>query len=330
VKSNNSPAINVTGLVKRYDDVAAVNNISFQVGNGELFGFLGPNGAGKTTTINLLTGLARPDAGTINIGGIDSTNNPKAAQHLVGIVPDESNLYPELTGFENLCFCAALYGIRKNERQKRARDLLNTFSLTEASDRRFVGYSKGMKRKLTFAAGIIHQPPILFLDEPTTGIDVASARQVRQIIADLHHKGTTVFLTTHYIEEAERLCERIAFIVNGRIVQTDRTTDLLQPVKGKNVLILSVSDSAAGLSEEITSAFPGYQFQSTSSGQVRVASTEPANIGPLIRFLEDRGVQVTEARRHLPSLEDVFVQVTGIEAGLMMKEKEKAGGGGNQ
>jgi ABC-2 type transport system ATP-binding protein len=187
-----------------------------------------------------------------------------------------------------------------------------------------------MKRKLTFAAGIIHQPPILFLDEPTTGIDVGSARQVRQIIADLHRKGTTIFLTTHYIEEAERLCERIAFIVDGRIVRTDRTVDLLKPVKGKNVLLLSISNTGANLSKEISSAFPEYQFQSTASGQIRVESVEPVNVGPLIRFLEEQGLQVIEARRHLPSLEDIFVQVTGIEAGLMMREKDKAGGGGNQ
>lgn len=331
MKANKSPAIEVTNLTKQYDEVIAVNDINFQVSRGELFGFLGPNGAGKTTTINMLTGLARLDAGTINIGGINCTSNPKAAQHLVGTVPDESNLYPELTGFENLTFCAALYGMRKNERQKRAHELLDTFGLTDAADRKFAGYSKGMKRKLTFAAGIIHQPPILFLDEPTTGIDVASARQVRQIIAELHRKGTTVFLTTHYIEEAERLCERIAFIVNGRIVRTDRTADLLQPVKGKNVLLLSVSNSGANLSEVMATAFPQYQFQSATQEQIRIESAEPVSVGPLVHFLEDRGIQVTEARRHLPSLEDVFVQITGIEAGLMMKEKEKAaGGGGNQ
>jgi ABC-2 type transport system ATP-binding protein len=325
----NGAIIEVAGLTKRYGEVLAVDNISFDVSKGELFGFLGPNGAGKTTTINMLTGLARLDAGTISIGGIECTRNPKAAQHLVGTVPDESNLYPELTGFENLCFCAALYGIQKKERQRRARELLDTFGLTDAADRSFAGYSKGMKRKLTFAAGIIHQPPILFLDEPTTGIDVASARQVRQIIADLHRKGTTIFLTTHYIEEAERLCQRIAFIVKGRIVRTDHTAALLQPVQGKHVLILSVSDSGANLSEEMTVAFPQYQFQS-NPGMMQVESAEAVNVGPLIRFLEERGIQVTEARRHLPSLEDVFVQVTGIEAGVMMKEKEKAGGGGNQ
>jgi ABC-2 type transport system ATP-binding protein len=326
VKPCSSPTIDVTDITKRYGEVVAVNDISFQVSNGELFGFLGPNGAGKTTTINLLTGLARLDTGTINIGGIDCTSNPKAAQHLLGIVPDESNLYSELTGYDNLCFCAALYGIRKNERHKRARELLDIFSLADAADRKFATYSKGMKRKLTFAAGIIHQPPILFLDEPTTGIDVASARQVRQIIAELHRRGITVFLTTHYIEEAERLCQRIAFIVNGRIVRIDSTANLLQPVQGKQVLILSVSSSGENLIEEMASVFPQYRLQSAGPGQVLVESGEPVDIGPLVRFFEARGIQVTEARRRLPSLEDVFVQVTGIEAGLMQREKEKAGG----
>jgi len=328
-KTGKNTIIQVAGLTKSYGEVLAVDNISFQVNQGEMFGFLGPNGAGKTTTINVLTGLARLDSGAIQIGGIDCTKNPKAAQHMVGIVPDESNLYPELTGFENLCFCAALYGMRKAERQTRARELMDTFGLSNAADRKFAGYSKGMKRKLTFAAGIIHQPPILFLDEPTTGIDVASARQVRQIISSLHSKGTTVFLTTHYIEEAERLCERIAFIVNGRIVRIDRTADLLQPVRGKNILILSTLNAADNLSEEMPLFFPQHQFYFTF-GQIRVESQEVVDVAPLMCFLEERGVQVTEARRHLPSLEDVFVRITGIEAGLMKKEKEKPGGGGNQ
>ncbi len=320
--------IEVAGLTKRYGEVLAVDDISFDVGEGELFGFLGPNGAGKTTTINVLTGLGRSDAGTIRIGGIECTHNPKAAQHLVGIVPDESNLYPEVTGFQNLSFCAALYGMPKGEREKRSRELLGTFGLTDAADRRFEVYSKGMKRKLTFAAGIIHRPPVLFLDEPTTGIDVASARQMRQIISGLHREGITIFLTTHYIEEAERLCERIAFIVNGRIVRTDRTADLLQPVQSKNVLSLSVSASVAVLPAEMGAIFPDYGFESPAPGQLRVVSAQPISIAPLTRFLEERGVQVTEARRHRPSLEDIFVEVTGIEADLMKKEKERAGGGG--
>jgi ABC-2 type transport system ATP-binding protein len=325
-----SSAIAVSGLSKRYGKVLAVDDISFRVGHGELFGFLGPNGAGKTTTINVLSGLARLDAGAIHINGIDCTLDPKKAQQLIGIVPDESNLYPELSGFDNLCFCAALYGMRRDLRRKRARELLDTFGLADAADRKFAGYSKGMKRKLTFAAGIIHQPPILFLDEPTTGIDVGSARQVRQIIAELHLRGTTVFLTTHYIEEAERLCERIAFIVNGRIVRTAQMAELLQPIQGKNALVFSVSSSAAALAEEMILAFPEYQFQFPARGQMRVDSAGPVNIGSLARFLEERGIQVSEARRHRLSLEDVFVDVAGIGADLMRKEKEKTPGGSSR
>ena len=320
-------AIEVSGLTKRYGQVTAVDGASFAVSRGELFGFLGPNGAGKTTTINMLTGLARPDSGTIHVGGVDCTTDPKAAQHLTGVVPDESNLYPELTGFENLTFCAALYGMRKAARETRARELLNTFGLADAANRKFGGYSKGMKRKLTIAAGIIHQPSILFLDEPTTGIDVATARQIRQLIADLHRSGTTILLTTHYIEEAERLCERIAFIVAGRIVRIDTVDALMQPVQGRHMMLLSVSDGGQSLCEGLAAAFDRLDFRPLPGELVRVESAEPIRVGPLVRFLEDRGVEVTEARKLRPSLEDVFVQVTDIEADAMRREKEKAGGG---
>jgi ABC-2 type transport system ATP-binding protein len=321
-------AIEVRELAKRFDDVQAVAGVDFDVQQGELFGFLGPNGAGKTTTINMLTGLARPDSGTIHIAGIDCSRNPKAAQHLMGVVPDESNLYPELTGFENLCFCGALYGMTKGDRTARARELLDQFGLAKAASRKFGGYSRGMKRKLTIAAGIIHQPAILFLDEPTTGIDVASARQIRQLIADLNTGGTTVFLTTHYIEEAERLCRRIAFIVKGRIVRTDRVEDLMRQTDGRHVMRFSVSGNAAELCDRIAAAFPHLACRPVGQDGLRVESTEPIRVGPLVRLLEDQGAEVSEARKIVPTLEDVFVQVTGIEAGAMKQEKEKKIGGG--
>jgi ABC-2 type transport system ATP-binding protein len=317
--------IEVTKLAKMFDEVTAVDEISFRVRQGELFGFLGPNGAGKTTTINMLTGLARPDSGTIQIAGLECSRNPKAAQHLIGVVPDESNLYPELSGFDNLCFCASLYGVHKKKRQARARELLERFGLKEAADRKFAGYSRGMKRKLTIAAGIIHHPYILFLDEPTTGIDVASARQIRQLIAELHSAGTTIFLTTHYIEEAERLCERIAFIVQGRIVRIDTVQNLLQPVQDTKSMLISVSNTAKDLCGKLAAAFPYFKFQAVFTGQIRVESAEVFSIGPLVRFIEDQGSEVTEARRLRPSLEEVFVQVTGIELDAMRKEKEKGG-----
>ena len=319
--------LEVDQLSKAYEKIIAVDGASFSIHEGEIFGFLGPNGAGKTTTINMLTGLARPDEGSIRIGGIDCTGNPKAAQHLTGVVPDESNLYPELTGFGNLCFCAALYGMRKKERESHARELLETFGLADAADRKFAGYSRGMKRKLTIAAGIIHDPPILFLDEPTTGIDVASARQIRQILASLNKSGTTIFLTTHYIEEAERLCDRIAFIVQGRIVRIDTIANLIQPIQEKHVMQLAVSNSEPALHDKLAAAFPYLSFQGLEGGLIRVEAGEPVHVGPLVRFLEDQGTEVVEARRMQPSLEDVFVHITGIEAGLMKKEKEKKGGG---
>ena len=321
-------AIRVKNLAKRFENVEAVSDITFDVEKGELFGFLGPNGAGKTTTINVLTGLARPDTGSIHIGGIDCTAHPRAAQHLVGVVPDESNLYPELTGFENLCFCAALYGLRKKERQDKARRLLDVFDLTQAKDRKFAGYSKGMKRKLTVAAGIIHKPEILFLDEPTTGIDVASARQLRQLIADLHRNGTTIFLTTHYIEEAERLCERIAFIVAGRIVGIDTVEHLVQPLQEKYGVQITGMNMPDNIDNQLCPSFPGLDFTAKGQGRIHVESSEPVRVGPLIRFLEDQGAEVVEARRVRPSLEDVFVKITGIEADAMQKEKEKKGGNG--
>lgn len=320
------PLIEVRQLTKRFVNVTAVDNISFDVLQGELFGFLGPNGAGKTTTISILTGLARPDSGAIRISGLECTKRPKVAQHLVGVVPDESNLYPELSGFDNLCFCASLYGMPKRESQTRANELLEIFGLTEAAKRKFAGYSKGMKRKLTIAAGIIHQPPILFLDEPTTGIDVSSARQIRQLIAELHRAGTTIFLTTHHIEEAERLCERIAFIVQGRIVKIDTVASLLQPVQERKVMLISLSNSSNDLCGKLSTNFPRFEFQAVSAEQIRVESVETISIGPLVRFVEEQGAEVTEARRVRPSLEEVFVRVAGIELNQMRKEKEKGGG----
>jgi ABC-2 type transport system ATP-binding protein len=315
--------IEVSELTKRFNNITAVDRISFTVRHGELFGFLGPNGAGKTTTINILTGLARPDSGVVKISGLDISMNPKIAQHLMGVVPDESNLYPELSGFDNLCFCASLYGVRKSEGQRRARELIETFDLVEAADRKFAGYSKGMKRKLTIAAGIIHRPEILFLDEPTTGIDVASARQIRQLIAELHRSGTTIFLTTHYIEEAERLCERIAFIVKGQIVRVDTVANLLQPIQERKAMLISFSNGAKDLCNKLAAAFPDFEFQDISTEQVRVESVDIINIGPLVRFIEDQGAEVTEARRLQPSLEEVFIRVTGIELNAMRREKEK-------
>lgn len=322
---NEIAAIDAHSLTKRFGDVLAVDSVVFGVGDGEIFGFLGPNGAGKTTTINMLTGLARPTSGEIRCFGCDVTRNVKKAQHLMGIVPDESNLYPELDAFQNLCFCASLYGMRRRERESRAGQLLAQFGLADVARRRFAAFSKGMKRKLTIAAGIIHRPRILFLDEPTTGIDVASARQIRQLLAGLNKAGTTIFLTTHYIEEAERLCDRIAFIVDGRLVRVDSLASLVQDIQDKHIIQLTASDGMAKLVDPLHGAFPESQFECLSNVALRVHTDRPLALAPLIRFLEEHDIQVTEARIIRPSLEEVFARITGIELERMRREKEKGG-----
>jgi len=323
-----SAAIAVESLAKRYGDVQAVAGITFEVGGGEVFGFLGPNGAGKTTTINMLTGLARPDSGRISYHGQECTADVKRAQHLMGVVPDESNLWPELTGHDNLVFCATLYGMTRRDREERARELLAAVGLKDAAGRLFAGYSKGMKRKLAIAAGIMHRPGILFLDEPTTGIDVASARQIRQMLVELGAAGTTIFLTTHYIEEAERLCDRIGFIVDGRLVCVDTLENLTRELEGRHVVHLTLGSDAGRFIEPLRARFPNVAFEAVGGCVVRARTAAALPLAPLIRFFEEQGVDVMEARVMRPSLEDVFVRVTGVAAERIRKEKEQGGGKG--
>jgi ABC-2 type transport system ATP-binding protein len=317
-KANDHPILKVADLDKWFGPLHALDGVSFDIRRGELFGFLGPNGAGKSTTINILTGLARADHGKIEVAGIDCTKNVRGAQHLIGVVPDESNLYPELTGFDNLCFCAALYGMRKQEREFRAKRLLGMFDLADAGSRKFEYYSKGMKRKLTIAAGIIHDPEILFLDEPTTGLDVASARQLRKHIQNMHDKGKTIFLTTHYIEEAERLCDRIAFLVKGIIVKEDTVENLIQSQQHIHKIRFELENQIdEALKEELAVHFSDFRMRVSDANQFYLESSDVLRAGPVVSFLEEKGYRVMDARIVKPSLEEVFVNVTGIEADKM-------------
>ncbi|AIS53292.1 ABC-2 type transport system ATP-binding protein [Thermoanaerobacter kivui] len=315
--------VKVTDLTKRYGNVEAVRGISFSIQQGEIFGFLGPNGAGKTSTINMLTGLARPTSGRIIIDGMDAIKDIKKVQSIIGIVPDDNNLYDEMDGFENMCFCAALYGMRKSERERRARELLKQFNLVSAGKRPFKTYSKGMKRKLTIAAGIIHNPKILFLDEPTTGIDVESARQIRQLILDLKKQGTTIFITTHYIEEAERICDRIAFIVNGKIVKTGTVEQLMQHAQDEHIIELKLSRDIKNLKTKIEDNFKNCRVEVPGENSCLLISKEPIKLSPVLQFLDAKGVSVYEAKAIKPTLEDVFVKVTGIQAAELKKDEVK-------
>lgn len=314
--------LEVKGLSKRFDNCLAVDNIDFNVRKGEIFGFLGPNGAGKTTTINMLTGLTRPSGGEFLINGIDGINHIKKAQAIMGIVPDESNLYDELSGFENLCFCASLYGMEKRERQKRAGELLSEFGLSNVSGRLFKQYSKGMKRKLTIAAGIIHYPEILFLDEPTTGIDIESARNIRAMIRDMNRRGTTIFLTTHYIEEAERLCDRIGFIAEGRIILIGTLDELMTGIQGHNTMQFMIAEDIGRIKDEFSDKFSNYNVNIVDQKLIRIDSPGRIDLLPFVQYFDKKNIAVLEAKIIRPSLEDVFVSVTGIGLESMKMEKE--------
>lgn len=318
--------IEVKNLTKNYGKLTAVNSISFSINSGEIFGFLGPNAAGKTTTINMLTGMAKITGGKIFYKGNDITYKIKKFQSYIGVVPDDSNLYEELTGFENLCFCASLYGILSSKREVKARQLLEIFQLSEATNRRFKTYSRGMKRKLTIAASLVHEPEILFLDEPTTGIDVASSRQIRNLIKKLNSNGTTIFLTTHYIEEAERLCGRIAFINNGRVIKIDAVDKFIEDIKESNVVEVLFESNYANknaLIERLKQSFPDLECSFKSENTIKVISTGRIDISPIVSFLSANNIYILEAKLIRPTLEDAFVKLTGIEMDIMKKEKEK-------
>jgi ABC-2 type transport system ATP-binding protein len=307
-----TPAIEVQDLTKRYgppeSGLLAVDHISFQVHQGEVFGFLGPNGAGKTTTIRLLAGLSEPTAGRARVLGLDRSQHLPEIKKQIGVVPEASNLYDELTTLDNLVFSMQLYGVPRHERASRAEELLARFRLVEKCDTPFAKLSRGMKRALTIATALAHRPALLFLDEPTTGLDVISAHNMRQMIAGLRDEGVTVFLTTHYLEEAERLCDRIALIVHGQIVALDTVEGLKAQVQGATVVEVMLQNGTAPAETR------------------RLIGEEPASlVRELLAQAEIEGRRVLSVNTIQPTMEDVFVQLTGLSAEVMQREKEGKG-----
>ena len=214
--------IEVEGLVKVYNGLTAVADISFSVGEGEVFGFLGPNGAGKTTTIGMLTGQLTPTAGSVRVAGYDIVTERHKIKPLIGVVFEEQNIYERLSGRENLVFYARLYGVEAS----RADELLEMVGLGERAKDAIKTYSNGMKQRLMIARALLNEPRILFLDEPTKGLDPAAAQDIRRTIVEMVERGMTVFLTTHYMEEADELCQRVAFLDEGKIVALDTPRNL--------------------------------------------------------------------------------------------------------
>jgi len=228
-------------LTKYYGDFLAVDHISFRVREGEIYGFLGPNGAGKTTTIRMLCGLTKISEGKAFIYGYDVSKNLVTIKKIIGVVQDISNLYMELSCYDNLMFCAEMYGVPRSRRKERVMKLLEFFGLENKMNAKFKELSKGLKRRLTIAAALVHEPKILFLDEPTIGLDVRSKRQIWKLIRRLNKEGLTIFLTTHNIYEAFKLCDRIAIINRGRIIAEGTPAELRKKVSGSKIIELQVS-----------------------------------------------------------------------------------------
>jgi ABC-2 type transport system ATP-binding protein len=315
-------AIEVANLTKRFDSILAVDDITFEVEKGQVFGFLGPNGAGKTTTIRLLTGLTRPTSGTITVAGRNVVKEPYKAKERVGVVPEVSNLYDEMSARDNLIFSAQLYGVSKNEREKRAKELLELFGLYERRSDRVGNFSRGMKRRLTIAAALIHKPDILFLDEPTTGLDVQSSRMIRGLTKELNKNGTTVFLTTHYIEEADQLCQRVAIINHGRIVAVDSPERLKASVEKHQIIDVSF-DQTQNMEHRLTSLKSVSKVvQVGDKFRLHVRNTSEA-VPLLIDFAREKSLNIISINTLKPSLEDAFVEITGLSLDLMATEREQ-------
>jgi ABC-2 type transport system ATP-binding protein len=295
----------VYGTTRNKAPLRAVDGIDFAVQEGEVFGFLGPNGAGKTTTIRMLTGLSRPTSGHACVLDLDVIADSAHLKRRIGVVPEASNLYDELSALDNLVFSMQLYGVPRTERRPRAEALLERFRLGEKRDTPFAKLSHGMKRALTVAAALAHRPSLVFLDEPTTGLDVMSARNLRRMIAGLSQEGVTVFLTTHYLEEAERLCDRVALIVNGRIVALDTVDGLKAAAPERTILEVTLTDAN------------GCVTTKRLDGSGDLAET----IQSVLAQARAEGWRVQSVNTIRPTLEDVFVRLTGLGSEVMLAEK---------
>lgn len=300
-------AIEVAGITKKFGELVAVDRIHFQVRQGELFGFLGPNAAGKTTTIRMLTGVIPPDEGTASVFGHNIVEESLKAKQTMGIVPEMANAYVDLSAWDNVMLVGELYGVTKNQREMRAEDLLRQFGLYDRKDTLVKGFSRGMKQKLLLCMALVSEPRILFLDEPTSGLDVESQRLIRVMIRELNEKGTTVFLTTHNMEEANQLCERIAIINHGRIA----TIDSPEKLRSRSSELQSIEvrfDKTVDTRE--LAGIPGVNQVTKTGDKVRLYVQEPSSVlDELLEFTRSKNFTIVSLNTLVPTLEEVFLML---------------------
>jgi ABC-2 type transport system ATP-binding protein len=301
-------AVEVAGLTKYYADFLAVDRISFEVKQGEIFGFLGPNGAGKTTTTRLLTGLIKPDEGTATIMGYDITKQPLQAKQVMGIAPEMSNAYVDLSAWNNLMLIGELYGIPKNQRVERAKKLLEKFNLFDRKNQHVRGFSKGMKQRILLGMALINEPLMLFLDEPTSALDVESAKLIRDMVVELNKTGTTVFLTTHNMEEANMLCDRIAIINHGKIAAID-TPQVLR-TKSKSLQSIEVSFDQAVNADDLCVISCVKQAEKRGD-KYKIYTDDPTEaLNWVMDYSRTHHLRIITLNTLAPSLEEVFLELT--------------------
>jgi ABC-2 type transport system ATP-binding protein len=310
LESGAVPAIEVSQLEREFPGgIRAVDGVDLQVSEGEIYAFLGPNGAGKTTTVRMLTTLLRPTGGRAQVAGHDVVGDAAAVRRAIGVALQESALDPLMTGRELLRLQATLHTIPPDEGRGRADELLARVGLAQAADRRVGTYSGGMQRRLDLAAALVHEPEVLFLDEPTTGLDPVSRKAIWEEVEKLNREGTTVFLTTQYLEEADQLANRVGIIDSGRIV-AEGTPESLKAEVGKPHLELSLADGDKQACEDVLKRF-GRRLPARD-GRVLVELPEGAGqVAAVVRALDDAGVMVESLDLVQPSLDDVFVAKTG-------------------
>jgi len=314
VEASRTTAIAAEGLTKRFGDLVAVDHIDLRVKEGEVFGFLGPNGAGKTTTIRMLTTLTPPSGGRACVAGHDVMMDPLNAKRNFAVVPETSNAYDELTVWGNLMFAGELHAMPRSRREAVAEDMLGLLALTEHRQKRGGHLSKGLKRRLVLAMALMSSPRILFLDEPSSGLDVDSTRMLRELVRRLASGGMTVFLTTHNIEEANRVCDRVAIIVRGRIVATGAPEELRMTVDASRSVEVALREDRPSM-EGALSALPSVTQVRREGDKWRLFTPSPPEVlDALAGLIHDEGLHPVSINTLGPSLEDVFVALTREDA----------------
>ena len=307
------PILKVHNLVKKYGEFTAVKGISFEIRDGEIFSLLGPNGAGKTTTISMLSTLYTPTSGDATIGGHSVTKDPMAVRNLIGVVPQDLALYEDLTARENLVFWGQMYNLGGSSLQSRVDEVLEQIGLTDKAKNKVKTYSGGMKRRVNIGVGLLHKPRLLFMDEPTVGIDPQSRRAILDTVKDLNRNGMTVLYTTHYMEEAEELSNRVGIIDHGEMIAIGTQRELTQQVGQSETLILRISDNDDH--EKFASALKGIKDVlgvSVTGNDIPVSALSAKDvIPPVVSVADQLGIKIRSIDIREPNLEAVFLHLTG-------------------